>query len=111
MRSEIMSRIRGKMTKMEIEFGQALWRAGVPFEYQPRITGRPDFRVGKLAVFLDSCFWHFCPEHGRVPKTNRVAWLRKFARNVERVEEVDFLLRCSGYTVCRIWEHQLRGKK
>ena len=59
----------------------------------------------KLAVFVDGCFWHGCPQHGTVPTTNRAYWEPKLTNNVERDRRIDAALVAQGWTVIRIWEH------
>lgn len=74
---------------------------------------RPDFvfRREKVAVFVDGCFWHGCPEHYRRPKGNRSFWDAKIARNIERDAEVTKALRKAGWRVLRLWEHELAKKR
>jgi DNA mismatch endonuclease (patch repair protein) len=60
----------------------------------------------KLAVFVDGCFWHSCPEHGSMPNRNREYWLPKLAANVDRDRRDDAALRESGWSVERLWEHE-----
>ncbi|GHF11819.1 hypothetical protein GCM10011600_11460 [Pseudolysinimonas yzui] len=55
---------------------------------------------------MDGCYWHGCPEHATLPKSNTDYWLPKLERNVERDRETDALLREAGWTVMRFWEHQ-----
>jgi DNA mismatch endonuclease (patch repair protein) len=76
------------------------WRRGVA------LPGKPDFvfRNGKVVVFVDGCFWHGCPRHGRTPKTRVAFWKAKLARNVQRDRLVSRSLHESGWTVLRIWE-------
>ena len=71
---------------------------------------RPDFvfRPARLAVFVDGCFWHGCPQHGTQPKGNAAFWKVKFARNQARDRRVNRALRRAGWHVLRIWEHALR---
>lgn len=64
------------------------------------------FGPARVAVFVDGCFWHCCPEHGSVPATNVDYWVPKLERNVERDEETNDLLKKEGWRVIRIWEHQ-----
>jgi DNA mismatch endonuclease (patch repair protein) len=64
------------------------------------------FTRAKVAVFLDGCFWHRCPEHATTPSTNRDYWIAKFERNVERDHAVDRSLAGDGWTVVRVWEHE-----
>lgn len=68
---------------------------------------RPDivFTKQHLAVFVDGCYWHRCPEHGTQPRSNAVYWQRKLRGNVERDAISDDLLHRSGWNVLRIWEH------
>ena len=64
------------------------------------------FRSRRIAVFIDGCFWHGCPQHGRTPRSNQPYWAAKLARNVERDERNNALLKLSGWTVLRYWEHE-----
>lgn len=68
---------------------------------------RPDvvFTKRKVAVFVDSCFWHVCPEHGREPTSNEWYWTPKLRRNVERDRQQDAWLADAGWSVVRVWEH------
>jgi DNA mismatch endonuclease (patch repair protein) len=69
---------------------------------------RPDlvFIRPKVAVFVDGCFWHCCPEHGSMPVGNHDFWEPKLRRNVERDRNADALLAASGWGVLRVWEHE-----
>ncbi|MDB6123163.1 MAG: mismatch repair protein Vsr [Pedosphaera sp.] len=73
------------------------------------VLGKPDFvfRREKLAIFVDGCFWHGCPQHGRKPSTNRSYWLPKLRRNQKRDAEVKRALSKAGWIVVRLWEHDL----
>ncbi len=64
------------------------------------------FTRGHVAVFIDGCFWHRCPEHGTMPASNAKWWEAKLARNVERDAETNQILTEAGWTVVRIWEHE-----
>jgi DNA mismatch endonuclease, patch repair protein len=64
------------------------------------------FTRARLAVFVDGCYWHGCPEHGRVPAVNVEYWGPKLARNVERDRANTAALEEGGWTVLRFWEHQ-----
>lgn len=59
----------------------------------------------RLAVFVDGCFWHCCPDHGTVPKSNQSYWIPKLSQNVERDKKVTESLLSDGWQVIRIWEH------
>lgn len=60
----------------------------------------------RLAVFVDGCFWHRCPEHATDPITHHGFWSEKLRRNVERDRQVDAALLLGGWTVLRFWEHE-----
>lgn len=60
----------------------------------------------QLAVFVDGCYWHGCPDHGRVPSTNNGYWAAKLRRNAERDRDTDQVLADNGWTVIRVWEHE-----
>lgn len=64
------------------------------------------FRPIRLAVYVDGCFWHGCPEHATFPKSNADYWLPKLARNVERDLEAVAVLEAGGWHVMRFWEHE-----
>jgi DNA mismatch endonuclease (patch repair protein) len=64
------------------------------------------FTRARIAVFIDGCFWHRCPQHGTSPKTNSSYWGPKLDRNVERDGQTNFELRSAGWTVLRFWEHE-----
>jgi DNA mismatch endonuclease (patch repair protein) len=63
------------------------------------------FTARKVAVFVDGCFWHACPDHGSKPKTNEWYWSPKLVKNVERDRMNDAALILAGWTVVRLWEH------
>ncbi|MGI5443546.1 very short patch repair endonuclease [Streptomyces shenzhenensis] len=64
------------------------------------------FRPAKVAVFIDGCYWHGCPEHYVAPKTNPGYWSDKVARNMARDRDTDQRLEEAGWTVLRFWEHE-----
>lgn len=64
------------------------------------------FRRERVAVFVDGCFWHFCPDHGEVPRSNHEWWTRKFQRNRERDELANTRLLAEGWLPVRFWEHE-----
>lgn len=64
------------------------------------------FRPTQVAVFVDGCYWHGCPEHFVLPKTNTDYWTAKIGRNQERDRETDERLTAAGWMVLRFWEHQ-----
>lgn len=71
-----------------------------------RRTADMVFRPAKVAVFIDGCYWHGCPEHYVSPKTNPGYWSEKVARNVARDRDTDERLSAAGWLVLRFWEHQ-----
>ncbi|WP_406330319.1 very short patch repair endonuclease [Streptomyces sp. NBC_00203] len=71
-----------------------------------RRTADMVFRPAKVAVFIDGCYWHGCPEHYVPPKTNPGYWSDKVARNMTRDRDTDERLRAAGWLVLRFWEHE-----
>jgi DNA mismatch endonuclease (patch repair protein) len=113
-RSQVMSRIRSTGNRAtELRLISLMrrhritgWRRGAI------ITGKPDFvfRVHRIAVFVDGCFWHGCRKHSTLPKSNRRYWIGKIRRNTERDKTVNRELRRRGWRVVRVWEHELSRK-
>ena len=95
-RSEIMSRIRGKGTKPELAVRILLRSMGLRYRLHYKVGGRSidvAFPSKKVAVFVDGCFWHGCPRHCKLPKTNKEYWLPKIRRNKERDKETEEMLK------------------
>jgi len=110
-RSQVMAAIRSRGNRdTEVKLVAILraanitgWRRHLP------LPGCPDFvfKRERVAVFVDGCFWHRCPKHGRQPETNPDYWAKKLARNKSRDSAVSRMLRKDGWTVVRLWEHHL----
>lgn len=109
-RSHIMSAVRGKGTRLENEFARVLKQRRLGrFTRNPQnIYGHPDFVFirPRVAIFLDSCFWHGCHWHCRMPASNQTYWRAKLERNRARDRRVTRRLRQAGWIVLRVWEHQ-----
>lgn len=108
-----MSRNRRRDTEPEKAVRRALHARGLRFrvDHVVRAEGvsvRPDivFTRWRVAVFVDGCFWHCCPEHGNIPTRNRTYWVPKLERNVRRDRRVDAALGDTGWQVVRGWEHE-----
>lgn len=108
-----MSRILGRDTSPEIALRHALWRKGCRYRKNMRVFGfRPDlvFTRAKVAVFVDGCFWHGCPEHYVRPRgSNPEFWASKLRSNIERDEKQTRTLEQRGWRVSRLWEHEVRN--
>lgn len=105
-----MARIKGKNTKPEMLLRQALWRRGARYRLHYKTpAGRPDvvFPGPKIAIFVDGCQWHGCPEHYVRPRTRTDFWGDKLRRNVERDQRQTRQLETSGWSVLRFWEHTI----
>lgn len=109
-RSRIMASIPRHGTWPEQVLRKALWRAGLRYRLHPKLPGTPDlaFPRAKVAVFVDGCFWHCCPLHGRWPKSNEQFWGVKLARNMARDRKVDSELAVAGWLPVRLWEHEVK---
>ncbi|QDP09006.1 very short patch repair endonuclease [Prescottella equi] len=112
-RARNMRAIRRSDTKPEVAIRSALHRRGFRFRKDFRldlgdVKVRPDvvFTSRHVAVFVDGCFWHSCPQHGRPPASNEWYWAPKLRRTVERDRAADVALSGAGWTVVRVWEHE-----
>ena len=107
-RSEQMSRIKGGDTHPEVLLRRALrkGRTGVRIG---RI--RPDLvliRPRRMAIFIDGCFWHGCPDHYVRPRSSSAFWANKLLENTSRDARQTSELRSAGWLVVRLWEHEVR---
>jgi DNA mismatch endonuclease (patch repair protein) len=113
-RSANMRANRRTDTKPEVALRRALHHQGYRFrkDFRLDLSGgarvRPDiaFTARRVAVFVDGCFWHACPEHGTRPANNVWYWEPKLRRNVERDRAADAALAADGWDVVRVWEHE-----
>jgi len=113
-RSEIMSRIKSRDSKIETLFRKELWKLG--FRYRKnsgKYFGKPDIvlKQRKVVIFIDSCFWHGCKKHCRIPTVRKSYWLKKIARNVARDKEVKKHYKKQEWKIFRIWEHKIKLSK
>lgn len=104
---------RGRDTGPEIRLRARLHQAGLRFRKNRRIdlpdgSVRPDivFLGPRVAVFVDGCFWHGCPEHAEFPVANAEFWRTKIERTRVRDVEQTARLERNGWCVTRIWEHE-----
>ena len=116
--SAVMRGNKSKDTSPELRIRSFLHRRGHRYRVHlsiPLKSGgqvRPDivFTRQRVAVFVDGCFWHRCPHHGNVPRSNGGYWTQKLKRNQVRDAYVSAELRTAGWTVVRIWEHEELGR-
>jgi len=110
-RSYCMSRIRGKNTKPELFLRKALWSKGLRYRLKSNLPGRPDiiFPGKRLAVFVDGCFWHGCPQHCQLPEENSVFWEEKLSKNKARDQKINHMLKQKNWKVLRFWEHEIKA--
>lgn len=107
-----MQRQPTRDTAPELQLRRALHAAGLRYRVDapplPRLRRRADIVFGpaKVAVFVDGCFWHGCPQHGsRTPHANPDYWTGKVARNRDRDADTDTRLSAAGWLSMRYWEH------
>ncbi len=82
------------------------YRVDYPLPMAPRRRADIVFTRQRIAVYIDGCFWHGCPEHGTSPTRNSDYWRPKLQRNMARDVETTLMLTQAGWTVLRFWEHQ-----
>lgn len=110
-RSEIMRAIKSKNSQMELLLRKELSRRGYRYKKNvARLVGKPDiaFVKERAAIFLDSCFWHGCRKHCRLPASNKKYWREKIERNKKRDTIVSKMLKKMGWKVARVWEHDVK---
>jgi DNA mismatch endonuclease (patch repair protein) len=106
-----MSRQVRKGTAPELALRQELFHRGLRYRLGLAVPGVKRrsidiaFTRQRLAVFVDGCFWHGCPEHGNAPRANVSWWTEKLAANQGRDADTNAALLAAGWTVLRVWEH------
>ncbi len=107
-----MSRQGSRDTAQELAVRRLLhasglrYRVNVPVPGMPRRTIDIAWSTARIAVFLDGCFWHGCPQHATQPKANAAWWRAKLDKNMARDRETTQHLEARGWTVLRFWEHE-----
>ena len=107
-----MSRLARRDTAPELAVRRELHRAGLRYRVVYPVPGKPRrsidiaFTRARLAVFIDGCFWHGCPEHGTAPSSNSDWWSTKLAANRSRDLDTTEHLQHHGWNVRRFWEHE-----
>lgn len=111
--SRRMSLVRTTGTTPEVRLRSILHRRGLRYriDYRPRVPVRcrldVAFTAAQVAVLVDGCFWHGCPEHASWPKSNATWWRAKIDRTRERDRQTTVALEHAGWAVIRIWEHEI----
>ncbi|MBI3462752.1 MAG: DNA mismatch endonuclease Vsr [Planctomycetes bacterium] len=112
-----MQAVLQRDTAAEVRLCRALRAAGLRFRTdcrpEPNVRCKADivFRREKVCIFIDGCFWHRCSTHFHLPKTNSAWWDEKVQATVDRDRRQTRLLRRNGWTVMRVWEHELTQAK
>ncbi|WIV62016.1 very short patch repair endonuclease [Amycolatopsis nalaikhensis] len=107
-----MSKQKSRNTGIEMALRQVLHRAGFRYRVHRRpikgVRREADLVFGpaRVAVFVDGCFWHGCPEHATWPKNNADFWRDKIETNRKRDADTDARLQEAGWLPLRIWEHE-----
>ena len=110
-RRRVMQAVRRCDTEPEMRLRRALWNAGLRYRLNRRIAGtRPDlcFVRARVAVFVDGCFWHGCPEHYSAPVHNSSFWGEKLHKNQARDRRDDRRLAGIDWSVLRYWECEVK---
>ena len=109
-RSWVMSRIRSKDTKIEKKTASMLRKNKIRYRRFPKVFGSPDFVVEKkVLVFCDGDFWHGY-QYNKKKKPPKKFWRDKIERNMERDRKVTRKLRADGWSVIRLWEHDIEKR-
>lgn len=113
-RSYSMSRIRSRgNSSTELKLIALMRGAGIAgWRRKSKLCGRPDFVFPRcrVVVFVDGCYWHGCRKCGLNAKSNTAYWKPKIAGNIRRDRTNSRTLRGDGWTVVRLWEHDLKAR-
>ncbi|MGW0606388.1 very short patch repair endonuclease [Streptomyces sp. NPDC002640] len=107
-----MSRQGRRDTAPEVAVRRLLHASGLRFRVNVPVPGMPRRTIDivfprlKIAIFMDGCFWHGCPQHATQPKSNAEWWRAKLDKNMARDTETTAHLGETGWTVLRFWEHE-----
>jgi DNA mismatch endonuclease (patch repair protein) len=108
-----MENQRRRDTAPELALRRELWKLGLRYRVDVPplpVLGRRRadlvFAGARVAVFVDGCFWHGCPDHGTLPKNNRTWWRSKIAANRHRDADTDRVLKAASWQAIRVWEHE-----
>jgi DNA mismatch endonuclease, patch repair protein len=110
--SRRMAKVRQKGTDAEIALRRELYRMGLRYRIDYEVMKKPRrvadvaFPGLRIAIFVDGCFWHGCPEHASWPKQNADFWRQKIEANRRRDADTSSRLRDLGWTVLGFWEHE-----
>jgi len=100
------------VSKLESIIAKELWRKGVRYRKNSKsLLGKPDISIKKykIVIFIDSCFWHLCPIHGKIPTSNRLFWEEKLNKNSQRDTEVNNYYQSINWNIKRVWEHDIKS--
>lgn len=107
-----MKYVKSKNTNLEMKVRKRLWKEGIRYKTNVKsLFGKPDiaFPNLKIVVFIDSCFWHGCPYHFRLPPKNPEFWEQKIRRNTERDNEITQHYVEENWIILRFWEHEINN--
>ncbi len=107
-----LSKVRQKGTNAELALRREMYRIGLRYRIDYEVLKKPRrvadiaFPGRKIAIFVDGCFWHGCPEHGTWPKRNADFWRQKIEANRQRDADTNARLQANGWTALRFWSHE-----
>lgn len=110
--SRRMAKVRQKGTGAEVALRREMYRIGLRYRIDYEVLKKPRrvadvaFPGRKIAVFVDGCFWHGCPEHATWPKQNAEFWREKIEANQRRDDDTNDRLLSIGWAVLRFWSHE-----
>lgn len=100
------------ISKLETIVAKELWKNGIRYRRNSKkLFGKPDISIQKykVVIFIDSCFWHQCPLHATMPKSNTAFWQKKLEGNIKRDQEVNEYYMKNNWNIKRIWEHEIKN--